>query len=304
MRRRLCAFGTEREHRVYIYSVGTREAATNAVNEKLGAETIKKCSAGDFLVEPTEQVLDRYMLDIDTDHCSEAYWLESWNARREKKRQDNPQGVIFDGTDHGRIKAQSVVNVEPKQAKHIEADQLTAAFLANGGTITLCKPDRYRKFRFGGARPIAGMTGRRDGLSKPQWYDPIPPAGEVRDLIRRAQMGDERAKNRLLKSYHRKILKHLTEAAYYGPGPDELMATAVDGFSYALTNFNLQRNNEFWAYAEQCIGGRILDFIKEWNRNGIAGIDTRATPTEAANGNRKIGCSLNTNRKNGRNGAH
>lgn len=157
------------------------------------------------------------MEEIDTKHCSEAYWIESWNARREKKRQHNPQDPIFDGADHGRIRVPSVVNVEPKRAKHIEADRITESFLAGGGAITICKPGRYRKFRFGGAGPVAGMTSRRDGLSKPRWYDPVPSAGEVRDLLRQAQTGDERAKNRLLKTYHRKILKHLAEAAYYGP---------------------------------------------------------------------------------------
>jgi hypothetical protein len=80
------------------------------------------------------------MLEIDTDSFSEAYWTENYNAKREKKPKVNPQDPVFDETDHSRIKAPSVVNIEPKRAKRNLAERLTAAFLASGGAITICKP--------------------------------------------------------------------------------------------------------------------------------------------------------------------
>src|SRR5262249_1033265 len=132
--------------------------------------------------------LGSYMLDIGTDSHSENYWNQSWNPARKKKAKDNPQGAVFDETDNGRIQTPTVVNVEAKSEKRDCLKSAIDAYMANGGAITICKPGRYRKFKFGRPHPLAGMTSRRDSdLSKPHWYDPIPSAGEVRDLLRQAQ---------------------------------------------------------------------------------------------------------------------
>lgn len=246
------------------------------------------------------------MLEIDTDSFSEAYWTENYNAKREKKPKVNPQDPVFDETDHSRIKAPSVVNIEPKRAKRNLAERLTAAFLASGGAITICKPGRYRKFRFGAPRPIAGMTGRRDNcLSGRQWDGKQAPhlsRGQQSDLIRQFRAGDKQAGDKLYRSFHKLVLSIVS--VYYGPTVDELVAAATEGFSYALSRFDLKRNNSFDAYVGKCIRGHVLDYIKKWNRGGVTGTDTRANRALFSDPNldaeelaKKAGISLKTAEK-------
>jgi len=109
------------------------------------------------------------------------------------------------------------INPRAKQTKRDRLRRQIDAFIAHGGEITKCPPGRPPNFRFGAFKPPAGSVGssRDNDLSRRRWRGPILEAGKERDLIRAARAGDERAKDELFKSFHRLILKIVSQ--YSGP---------------------------------------------------------------------------------------
>jgi hypothetical protein len=108
-------------------------------------------------------------------------------------------------------------------------------------------------------------------------HGPILHKMEERDLIRRAQAGNEAAKRRLLYKYHRLILKIARkvvadpklklDAPYLG----DLVAAGGLGLLVAISRFDLKWNDGLSAYARFYIEDAIRDAAKRhWNK-GIAG---------------------------------
>src|SRR6187397_2376581 len=70
-----------------------------------------------------------------------------------------------------------------------------------------------------------------NNLTLYKFRGPLPDAGEERDLLRAAQAGDTRARDELLKCFHRLVLKIASE--FYGPSRDDLIAAGLLGLSEA-----------------------------------------------------------------------
>ena len=109
-------------------------------------------------------------------------------------------------------------------------------------------------------------------------FSPILDGMEEADLVRSAKSGDGPAKDRLLKKYHRVILKiarksvsdpklKIANSPYLG----DLVAAGGVGFLEALHRFNPARNNRLFAYAKHYIEKAVrLEAKRFWN-NGITG---------------------------------
>jgi hypothetical protein len=109
-------------------------------------------------------------------------------------------------------------------------------------------------------------------------FSPILDGMEEADLVRSAKSGDGPAKDRLLKKYHRAILKiamksvpdprlKIANSPYLG----DLVAAGGVGFLEALHRFNPGRNNRLFAYAKHYIEKAVrLEAKRFWN-NGTTG---------------------------------
>lgn len=108
-----------------------------------------------------------------------------------------------------------------------------------------------------------------NNLARYRWYGPTLSRDEERDLIRRAQGGDEQAKDRLHRSFARTILK--IAGKYYGPTRDVLTAAGHLGLAEAIGRFDLSRSNGLRAYAESWIRKFIGAEAVCGSRSGAAG---------------------------------
>jgi RNA polymerase sigma factor (sigma-70 family) len=86
-------------------------------------------------------------------------------------------------------------------------------------------------------------------------------------------LSQARAKDKLVRSFHRLVLKIASE--YFGPARDDLIGAGVLGFWEAINRFDLRRNNRLGAFAEWWIRKRVRLAVREWRRGGQAG-ETRA----------------------------
>jgi DNA-directed RNA polymerase sigma subunit (sigma70/sigma32) len=210
------------------------------------------------------------MSDIDTDDCDSNCFFQEQTSSKPKGEKD----VVFDNLSFRGVKSAGTINPEVKQAKRDVAKDAVEAFLAKGGKITKCPPGRRPNFRFGAPRAPAGSVGTSSSndLARKLWRDPIPPPDEERHLIRQAQRGNDRAKEKLFKAHHRTIRKIAGE--YSGRAHNEIMEAGIEGFCYAVYKFDLRWNTGLNAYARDCIRNKIRDAIKEWHKGGIKS-DTR-----------------------------
>lgn len=110
-------------------------------------------------------------------------------------------------------------------------------------------------------------------LARYRFRRPILTPGEERDLLRLAQAGDSPAKNKLVRRFHRLVLK--IAAQYHGPAHDDLVAAGLLGLVEAIATFDLQRNNGLKAHAEWLIRKELRKEAKQWRKRGGAG-ETRA----------------------------
>ena len=164
------------------------------------------------------------------------------------------------------------INPRAKQTKRDRLRRQIDAFIAHGGEITKCPPGRPPNFRFGAFKPPAGSVGssRDNDLSRRRWRGPILEAGKERDLIRAARAGDERAKDELFKSFHRLILKIVSQ--YSGPPHNDLMAAGTLGFWEVVRRFNLNHNSgRLSTYAQHWIRKHVREAVKDWSKEGAAG---------------------------------
>jgi DNA-directed RNA polymerase specialized sigma subunit len=142
------------------------------------------------------------------------------------------------------------------------------------------------------------VTELESNLAAYRWRQPILTPGEEADLIRRAQAGDGRAKDELLRRYHRTVLKVSKLNRYRGPLRDDLIAGGCWAVSVAIERFDLRRNTGLRAYAEHWIHKGMRKVVKDWRRGGQAG-ETRADRYAYSHRNAtaqdiadKVGCSL------------
>jgi hypothetical protein len=119
-------------------------------------------------------------------------------------------------------------------------------------------------------------------LAQARWY--LKDSADIRNLVRLAQGGDEKAKAELHKRYHPLVLKLAGE--FRGtdlkdrPEFQQLIAVGHAGLWQGILNFDLRRNNTLGAYlAPRCDRGKkpkpgpirsaMLDLVKEWRHRGI-----------------------------------
>jgi RNA polymerase sigma factor (sigma-70 family) len=110
-------------------------------------------------------------------------------------------------------------------------------------------------------------------LARYRWYGPTLSRAGERDLIRRAQVGDEQARDLLLKYFSRTVLK--IAGRYYGQSRDDLIAPGCLGLLEAIRRFDLSSPYGLRAYAAPWIRKFINEQIKNWN-NYDAEMETRA----------------------------
>jgi hypothetical protein len=211
------------------------------------------------------------MQDISTDYDCDSFYCEETGGKKPKGDGDPNDPVVFDQGPFRSFKPDNslTTNAEAKNSKRLSLDVAVSAYIAVGGAITKCKPGKYRKYGPSAPRPPAGSVGssRESDLSRRRWYLPnLSPADEA-DLLRSARLGDKKAADKLFKHFHKDILK--ISSAFFGPTHNELFAAGIEGFCYAVAHFDLRRNNGLHAYALRCIKGHVLDYIKEWRRQGI-----------------------------------
>jgi DNA-directed RNA polymerase specialized sigma subunit len=100
-----------------------------------------------------------------------------------------------------------------------------------------------------------------NNLARYRWYGPNLGRAEERDLIRRAQAGDDQAKDSLIRHFSRTVLK--IAGQYYAPTRwltrDEMAAWGYVGLLEAIERFNPSYRNGLRAYAES----RIRKFIRQ-----------------------------------------
>jgi DNA-directed RNA polymerase specialized sigma subunit len=89
-------------------------------------------------------------------------------------------------------------------------------------------------------------------LARYRWYEKNLSPAEERELIRRAQAGDEQAKASLIEHFGKTVLE--IAGKYYGPSRwltrDEMAAWGFLGLLEAIRRFDLSRRNGLRAYAE------------------------------------------------------
>jgi hypothetical protein len=214
------------------------------------------------------------MSEIDTDYDSNSFYCEETN---QKKPKSDGEAVVFDQGLFRSFKPDSspTISLEAKEGKRLTLNAAIQDYITAGGQITKSKSGRYRKYGPGAPRPPAGSVGtsRENDLSRRRWYLPNLSPTDERDLLRSAQLGEKKGAEKLFKHFHKDILK--ISSTFSGPTHNELVAAGIEGFCYAVAYFDLRRNNGFHAYAVGCIKGHVLDYIKEWRRQGIKR-DTRA----------------------------
>jgi hypothetical protein len=129
-----------------------------------------------------------------------------------------------------------------------------------------------------------------------RFHEPILSPGEEADLIRAAKAGDVAAKDKLIRSFHRLILK--IAAGYYGPPRDDqfrhdVIAAGNEGLWEAILRFDLRRNNGFAVYAEFWIRKHLhlaaQGYLKLNRADRVVYGNPTATPDQIA---AKAGCDV------------
>ena len=110
---------------------------------------------------------------------------------------------------------------------------------------------------------------RKSDLTVRRWRHLLPDSDETVRLIVLAQAGDPRARNQILKNFHRAAL--LIASQYHGPPFGDRLAAALLGLSVAIGRCNPRRNNGFYAFAEPWMRKYVRLEAREWRKRGQAG---------------------------------
>jgi hypothetical protein len=109
-------------------------------------------------------------------------------------------------------------------------------------------------------------------LATLRWYDSILDEAEVAELVLRAQAGDKLAWDRLLRCFHRNILR--IAARHRSPNAaelfDDLVAAGSEAFCVAVLKYTSECGL-FRAYAQKCIACAISKEAKNWRNAGKSG---------------------------------
>jgi RNA polymerase sigma factor (sigma-70 family) len=108
-----------------------------------------------------------------------------------------------------------------------------------------------------------------NNLSQHRCLQPSLDAAEERRLLRLAQSDDAGAKDRLLRHFHRLVLKIVTE--FDGPDHEDLVAAGMLGLLEAIGKFDLERENRLSAFARHHITLKVREEIRSWRRQGQTG---------------------------------
>ncbi len=94
------------------------------------------------------------------------------------------------------------------------------------------------------------------------------PAEAPRELIRRAQAGEDSARDDLIARYEPLILRMASRAVgrYIRKGQDEEASIALLAFNEAITSFDPDRGRGFVRFAEQVIRRRLVDHYRRQRR--------------------------------------
>lgn len=94
------------------------------------------------------------------------------------------------------------------------------------------------------------------------------PGETPRELIRRAQAGDDGARGDLIGHYEPLILRMASRAVgrYIRKGQDEEASVALIAFNEAITSFDPDRGRGFVRFAEQVIRRRLVDHYRRQHR--------------------------------------
>jgi DNA-directed RNA polymerase specialized sigma subunit len=106
-------------------------------------------------------------------------------------------------------------------------------------------------------------------LSRYRCEDPSLDAAEERLLLRLAQADDARAKDKLVRHFHRLVLKIVAE--FDGLDHDELIAVGMLGLLEAIGKFDLERDNRLSAFARHHVTLKVREEVKSWRRQGQTG---------------------------------
>lgn len=94
------------------------------------------------------------------------------------------------------------------------------------------------------------------------------PSEAPRELIRRAQAGDDTARDDLIARYEPLILRMASRAVgrYIRKGQDDEASIALLAFNEAITSFDPDRGRGFVRFAEQVIRRRLVDHYRRQRR--------------------------------------
>jgi RNA polymerase sigma factor len=94
------------------------------------------------------------------------------------------------------------------------------------------------------------------------------PGETPRELIRRAQAGDDAARDQLIGHYEPLILRMASRAVgrYIRKGQDDEASIALIAFNEAITSFDPDRGRGFVRFAEQVIRRRLVDHYRRQRR--------------------------------------
>ncbi len=88
---------------------------------------------------------------------------------------------------------------------------------------------------------------------------------EARELLRKAQSGDSKARNELVQGNLRLVLSVVQRFQNRGENPDDLFQVGVIGLIKAIDNFNLELDVRLSTYAVPMIIGEIRRYLRDNN---------------------------------------
>ncbi|MBE6633875.1 MAG: sigma-70 family RNA polymerase sigma factor [Ruminococcaceae bacterium] len=96
------------------------------------------------------------------------------------------------------------------------------------------------------------------GIGTPQQFPPPLPAAEENALFRRAEMGDEDARQKLI-LHNLRLVSHIVRKYYStAPSPEDLVSIGTIGLVKAVDSFHVENGAKFATYAAKCIQNAIL----------------------------------------------
>ena len=99
---------------------------------------------------------------------------------------------------------------------------------------------------------------------------PVLKNAETMDLIRRAQLGDKEAKDRVIMGNLRLVLSVVQRFANRGEPMDDLFQVGVIGLLKAVENFDINQPVRFSTYGVPMIIGEIRRFLRDGSRVKIS----------------------------------